>query len=139
VPLSRSSTHAAVLLVVDDEPIVLNCVASVLECAGFAVLRAASGEEALRIAADRRGPIDLTLSDVVLPGLSGPSLIERFSEWHPETQWIFMAGLPDHPEVLERVSGRHAFLAKPFMPKVLINKVEEVLAAAGDRALAAGA
>jgi len=99
-----------------------------LERAGFGVLRAASGDEALRIGAGTNDPIDLLLADVVMPGLSGPSLAERFTGIHPETQWLFMAGLPDQPEVSERIArGGHAFLPKPFLPDALIRKVREVL------------
>jgi len=104
-----------------------------LERSGFGVLRAASGDEALQIGAGRNDPIDLLLADVVMPGLSGPSLAERFTRLHPETQWLFMAGLPDQPEVSERIASRgHAFLPKPFLPDALIRKVREVLAARQD-------
>jgi DNA-binding NtrC family response regulator len=70
------------------------------------------------------------VSDVVMPRLSGPQLAEAFTEWHPETECIFMAGLPDSPEVFDRILSRgRAFLPKPFVPKTLLNKVYEVLAA----------
>ncbi len=117
-----------VILVVDDEPFVLNIVASILENAGFTVLRAASGEEALEIGARHTGPIRLLLSDVIMPGLTGPSLAERFTEAHLETECMFMAGLPDTPEVCERIVNRgRAFLPKPFVPRTLLSKVNQVL------------
>lgn len=122
-----------VILVVDDEPFVLNIVCCVLENSGFEVLRAASPAEALDIAG-RSGPVRLLLSDVVMPGMSGPALAERFAAIHPETEYLFMAGLPDSPEICDRILRRgHAFLAKPFVPRTLLRKVEDVLrkAAAG--------
>jgi two-component system cell cycle sensor histidine kinase/response regulator CckA len=117
-----------VILVVDDEPFVLNIVCSILENARYTVLRAASAFEALEIGRRFDAHIHLLLSDVIMPGLSGPSLAENFSEIHPETECMFMAGLPDSPEVCERILNRgRAFLPKPFFPRTLVNKVHEVL------------
>jgi len=117
-----------VILVVDDEPFVLNIVCCVLENAGFTVLRAASVAEALALAGRHSEPIHLLLSDVVMPGLSGPSLADRFAQVHAETEFMFMAGLPDSPEVCDRILSRgRAFLPKPFVPRTLLQKVHEVL------------
>jgi two-component system, cell cycle sensor histidine kinase and response regulator CckA len=125
-----------VILVVDDEPFVLNIVCCVLKSAGFTVLRAASPGEALVIGNDHSDPIRLLLSDVVMPGLTGPTLADRFAQIHPETEFLFMAGLPDSPEVCDRILSRgRAFLAKPFVPRTLLEKVGEVLGM--DRAAAA--
>ena len=116
------------ILVVDDEPFVLNIVCCVLENAGFTVLRAASAADALALASHHSESIHLVVSDVVMPGLSGPSLADRFAQIHPETDFIFMAGLPDSPEVCDRILSRgRAFLAKPFVPRTLLQKVREVL------------
>jgi two-component system cell cycle sensor histidine kinase/response regulator CckA len=116
------------ILVVDDEPLVLNVVCTMLECAGFTVLRAASPAEALEIAGRYSAGIRLLLTDVVMPGMSGPCLAERFAEIHPESACLFMAGMPSGPEVCERIlqHGR-AFLPKPFFPRTLLQKVREVL------------
>lgn len=116
------------ILVVDDEPVVLNSVAGALQYFGFEVLRAASPEEAMRVGASRAHPIHLMICDVLMPGLGGAGLAEKFRDFHPETQCLFVAGLPDHPEVLERVLRRgYAFLAKPFLPRQLVAKVREML------------
>jgi DNA-binding NtrC family response regulator len=118
-----------VLLVVDDEPFVLSVVCSILSHAGFAVLSARSAAEALEVGRAHPGPIRLLLADVIMPGLSGPSLADAFTELHPETELMFMAGLPNTPEICERVIARGlAFLPKPFAPKVLLSKIDEVLA-----------
>jgi two-component system cell cycle sensor histidine kinase/response regulator CckA len=120
-----------VILVVDDEPFVLNIVTNILRNAGFEVLAAASSTQALEIAREHTGPIHLLLSDVIMPVLSGPSLADRFTELHPETECMFMAGLPDTPEVCERILQRgRAFLPNPFVPQTLVKKVNEVLALA---------
>lgn len=126
-----------VILVVDDEPFVLNVVSSILRTAGFEVLSASSAEEALAKGRAHARPIHLLLSDVIMPGLNGPALADLFTEIHPETECMFMAGLPDTPEVCDRIIQRgRPFLPKPFVPVTLLNKVREVLenptGAAGD-------
>src|SRR5262252_2638694 len=122
--------RTATILVVDDEPLVLGSVGNILRHAGYEVLQSASPNEALQLAMQHDGPIDLLLADVIMPGLSGPSLAERFAALHPETRCMFMAGLPDTPEIINRILRRgKPFLAKPFFPKALVAKVSEVLEA----------
>ena len=116
------------ILVVDDEPVVLGAVAATLRHAGYRVLAASSAGEALEIGRKWLDAIDLMVCDVVIPDQSGPSLADGFRGIHPETRYLFIAGLPDHPDVRLRVldCGR-AFLAKPFMPRDLLHKVRHVL------------
>jgi two-component system cell cycle sensor histidine kinase/response regulator CckA len=116
------------ILVVDDEPFVLSIVCSILRSAGFRVLSAASPTEALEVGRAHAEAIRLLLSDVILPEMSGPVLADLFTAIHPETECMFMAGLPDTPEVCERIISRNrAFLPKPFIAKTLLDKVQEVL------------
>ena len=116
------------ILVADDEPFVLRTVSSILARGGYDVLEAGSSREALRIAAETAEPIDLLVCDVIMPGISGPSLADRFVELHPETRCIFMAGMPDSQEVYERILSRgKSFLPKPFLPGTLLAKVRLVL------------
>ena len=123
------------MLVVDDEPFVLNSVAAVLEFGGYCVLRAASAEEALRIAVRKPAPIDLLLTDIRLPGASGPVLARKFAVLHPEARCLFMAGLPDHPDLSDDArQDRHSLLAKPFTPKTLLAAVKHALELAGHTA-----
>jgi two-component system, cell cycle sensor histidine kinase and response regulator CckA len=126
---TTSYTSRPVIVVADDEPFVLNIVSCILRNAGFEVFPAASPREALEIARTYAAPIRLLLSDVIMPELSGPMLADEFTAIHPETECMFMAGLPDTPEVCERIIRRgRAFLPKPFVPSTLISKVQEVLA-----------
>lgn len=116
------------ILVVDDEPVVLGAVSATLTHAGYRVRSAGSAEQALEIARRCTDRIDLMVCDVVIPDRSGPSLAEDFRALHPETRVLFIAGLPDHPDVKDRVLGRgRAFLPKPFMPQDLLRKVRHVL------------
>jgi two-component system cell cycle sensor histidine kinase/response regulator CckA len=118
------------ILVVDDEPVVLSSVCRALELAGYSVLRAASPQGALRVGLSHRGPIRLMVTDVLMPELSGPRLACEFASIHPEARFLFIAGLPDHPEVRESIVNQGlAFLPKPFMPRELLAKVTQVLGA----------
>jgi CheY-like chemotaxis protein len=123
-PLSDSE----VVLVVDDEPCVLNAVCLMLGHSGFRVLPAASPEAALQIAAIHHEPIDLLLSDIIMPGMSGGLLAERIALLHPETRWMFMAGMPDNPEIARLTARGMPFLPKPFYPKELVRRVRDALA-----------
>lgn len=128
----------AFILVVDDEPWVLNTVCSILKHSGYEVLSAGSPEEALRKAAQCKARIDLLLCDVILPRLSGPSVAEEVLALHPEARCLFMAGLPDTPEILNRILRRGLpLLAKPFMPETLVNKIEDVLSSGPGKSSAA--
>ena len=140
MPEARSNSAPRTILVVDDEPFVLSCLTGILQLAGFTVLSAGSPEEALRIGISLETGIDLMICDVVMPRLPGPALADEFEVIHPETRWLFIAGLPDHPAVHEHIINRgRAFLAKPFFPRELLAKVNDVLSGTQRRSMAAGA
>ena len=134
--LSGSKTGlSGVVLVADDEPSVLRSVACILRYAGYTVLEAASAEVALCLGRGYEGAIDLLLADVLMPRMNGAALADRFAALHPETRYLFMAGLPNHPEVVAGVLERgRPFLPKPFPLQQLLQRVAEVLV---DRTLAA--
>jgi len=129
--------RSLVVLVVDGEPCVRNTVACILEYAGYRALVADSAAEALRVAEERREPVDLLLTDVLLDGLSGTALAEKINRLHPETRVLFMAGLPDNPDVRERIIGKgRAFLPKPFRAPVLLEAIQATLGATQTRSAA---
>jgi PAS domain S-box-containing protein len=118
------------ILVVEDEPVVRDLAAKVLRQHGYTVLVAASGEEALLAAARHEGPLDLVLSDVVMPGMSGPQTWERLAGARAGLRVLFMSGYTDeamHQHGL--AEGAMPFLPKPFTPWSLTAKVREVLEA----------
>jgi len=116
------------ILVVDDNPLVLNTITLGLRHAGFAVLEAASPMEALDVGARYSDPIHLIILDVILPNMDGPDLAEQFLQRHPECRCLFVSGLPDTPRVAKQILGRGLpFLAKPFLPQALVKKVRAVL------------
>ena len=112
------------ILIVDDDPAIAQLVTTVLRLGGYEVKAAHSGGEALQMVEDDKR-IGLVLSDVVMPGMSGVELCKTLRNCRPWLKCILMSGNDMGLMALEK--GAH-FLAKPFYPKVLLDKVREVLA-----------
>jgi len=121
------SGHETILVIEDDERVGA-LVSRILQRAGYRVLAASSGEEALRIGRNGAGPIDLILSDVVVPDISGPEIVNRLRETSSETRALFMSGHANHTllqdGVLQAAAG---FIQKPFAAQALARKVRDVL------------
>lgn len=117
-----------VILLVEDEPAVQLLERRVLEMGRYDVMVASSGEEALCLLDRHQGRIDLLVTDVVMPGMSGRELAEAVMRRHPGLPALFLSGYtPD--EVLKqgiRSEATH-FLQKPFTPSSLLAKVRDVL------------
>lgn len=119
---------AKTVLVVDDEPSVLRVASKVLRRDGYEILEALGGEEALRIASEHDGDIDLLLTDVVMPGLGGRELGERFRAQHPSTALLFMSGYTEDEVLLQGIRVAEVnYISKPFTVAGLREKVREVL------------
>jgi len=118
----------ATVLLVEDDAAVRALASRVLRDAAFDVLEAGSGEEALRLCAGREDAIDLLLTDVVMPGMSGRELVERAAVRLPRTRVLYMSGYTDD-EIIRRGlrDDRAELLEKPFTPGDLVGKVREVL------------
>jgi two-component system, cell cycle sensor histidine kinase and response regulator CckA len=110
------------ILVADDTPAVLALVVEFLHGTGYNVLQAVDGVEALEVAAQHSGVIDLLLTDIEMPRLDGHGLSRRLSRRRPETRTLFMSGRLD----TGLVQGT-PLLAKPFVGEDLLRKVSEVL------------
>lgn len=100
----------------------------ILKVSGYEVIEAESAEDALQKISDA-GPIDLLLTDVVMPGLSGGELAERLKRMHPNIKIVFMSGYNDDEVMKHGVSSEDtAFLQKPFTRDLLVQRIEETLA-----------
>jgi signal transduction histidine kinase/CheY-like chemotaxis protein len=126
--IGRALAKEKVILLVEDEDAVRRLLVSVLKGHGYTVLAAGSGEEALAVASGHEGPIDLVLSDVVMPGAGGPETVAELLRSRPTVEVIFMSGYTDDSVVRHGLTdaGRH-FLQKPFTPVTLLKEVREVL------------
>jgi two-component system cell cycle sensor histidine kinase/response regulator CckA len=90
-----TSRGAETILVVDDQAPVRSVVREILQPTGYIVLEAGSGEEAVRICAGQEGPMHLLLTDVMMPGMSGPQLAQRLARLRPEMRVLYMSGYSD--------------------------------------------
>ena len=134
VPARAPGCAARTILVVDDEPLVLAFTSEVLGCEGYVVLEAAGTSEGLRIAAALPGPIDLVISDVVMPyGDDGRDLVERLRRMRPAIKALFISGHTEAHVARGGALGSAAFLQKPFTMAMLVEKVRAVLDAAEAR------
>jgi CheY-like chemotaxis protein/anti-sigma regulatory factor (Ser/Thr protein kinase) len=125
-PSTDAACHGTVLLA-EDEAIVRDLLRAVLVDAGFDVIAAADGEQALALAREA-GEIDLLLTDAVMPRMSGRELAEQLVVERPETRVVYMSGYTDDP-VLRRVrESGEPFLQKPFSPAELVAALRERLA-----------
>jgi len=113
---------------VEDETAVRRMAARALAGQGYTVLEAEDGAEALELLARTTGPVDLVLTDVVMPRLNGRELGERLAAERPELPVLFMSGYTDDDIVRRGLLHPDApFLQKPFMPADLARRVRDVL------------
>jgi PAS domain S-box-containing protein len=125
---AEASVGAESILVVEDDERVRRMVVSALNRAGYRVVEAVDGTEAIRLL-DRTGSnIDLVLSDVVMPGMSGREVAEHIRARHPGLRMLFTSGYTDDTVLLEGVLRADVpFLHKPFTPEELLEKIRQVL------------
>jgi two-component system, cell cycle sensor histidine kinase and response regulator CckA len=124
-PLPRGSET---VLLVEDEEALRDLIRTVLQEAGYTVLHAHKGQEALRIAADPGFKIDLLLTDVVMPGLAGPQLARQLLASRPGLRVLFMSGYADDVIVNRGVlSSGSALIQKPFSRKALLTRIRQLL------------
>jgi DNA-binding response OmpR family regulator len=121
------SPAGATILVVDDEPTVLDTVRDGLTAHGYQVLKASGGEEALQVVQGHQGAIALALVDVVMPGMSGPEVAQRLHEVRPDLKILFMSGFSTDVVVVHGLTAGDPLHVKSFSLESLARKVHEIL------------
>ncbi len=116
------------VLLVEDEDSVRQLVRETLESRGYRVLEAANGKDALALAADHPDPIDLVITDVVMPGLSGHELVQQLQPARPTLKVLYLSGYAqDAFPATAAADSQRSFLQKPFTLQSLTRKVREIL------------
>jgi len=124
----QQSNTGETILVVEDEDAVRELICKVLKAHGHTVLEAPHGVEALQVVEKHEGTIQLMVTDVVMPRMSGRDLARRLAPLCPEMKVIYVSGYTEDEIVHNTILDEDTeFLQKPFMPNVLLNKVREVL------------
>jgi PAS domain S-box-containing protein len=123
-PVQGSGT----ILVVEDDPALRDVVTRILRSAGYTVVPARNGADALRLLELHEGTVHLLLTDVVMPGISGPELVARMAAVRPEMKVIYTSGYADDAVLRHGVlSDTTHFVGKPYTIEALTSKVREVL------------
>jgi PAS domain S-box-containing protein len=127
-PQKKAQRGSETILVVEDDEMVRHLVRETLEREGYRILSAPEPETAQRISSEHRGPIQLLITDVVMPKTSGRQLAERIATARPDTKVLYMSGYTDAAIASSGIlAGEVAFLQKPFTPAALAQKVRSVL------------
>jgi CheY-like chemotaxis protein len=116
------------VLVAEDDPAVLEAAERMLSRNGYEVLKASSGEKALEVVKERREHVDVLLTDVVMPKMSGRELASHMRSVRPETKIIFMSGYTG--DIIDRhgvLGSDENYIQKPFTADELIRKIGDVL------------
>jgi CheY-like chemotaxis protein len=125
--LAKAPKGCEIILVVEDEDAVRKLARMVLEASGYVVLDARNGREGLALCEVHPGPIDLLVTDVVMPELGGRELAQGALKLRPGMKVVFLSGHTQDVILKEGVEKGTAFLRKPFAPVELAQKVREVL------------
>jgi two-component system cell cycle sensor histidine kinase/response regulator CckA len=128
------SDEKKTILVVDDEPEIRKLVGAMVGQFGYQVITADSGEHALTLYKNHK-PLELLITDVVAPGMSGPMLADKLTELQPDLKVLYISGY-DNTHVVQKyvVEKGHALLSKPFTVAELQSKVRELLGTAVQQA-----
>ena len=99
-----------------------------LKANGYPVLVAQEGAEAIQIASTHAGPIQIMVTDVIMPGSTGPKIVDLIAQTRPAMKVLYMSGYSDESITRHGLVGPgRAFLSKPFGPEVLLRRVRELL------------
>lgn len=129
-PVAADLTGTGRILLVEDEAPVRIFSARALRNKGYTVLEADCAEAGLKLVEENKGALDLIVTDVVMPGMTGPNMVEEVHKRYPDVKVVFMSGYAEDAFIKTYGSERSFhFLPKPFSLKQLASKVKEVIEA----------
>ncbi len=120
-------TEPVTALVVDDDSVVRRLVTATLERSGFTVYGSRSGDRGLDCFLQHQDEIDVVLTDVVMPVMSGPEMVEHIVRHRPSTKVLFMTGYNATHVLPDNHAKRYAVLGKPFSSSTLVKAVRDCL------------
>ena len=126
-PVREAAPGTETVLLVEDEPEVRRLVEKLLRVKGYRVFAASSPSEAIALSKRQEAPIELLLTDVIMPGMNGRELARVLAEHRPRMKVLYMSGYTDAAMSQQGILPGTAFLSKPFTPEMLARKVREVL------------
>ncbi len=115
------------VLLVEDEDIVRKLIARILQDAGYTVLEAANGEQALSLLQNQNASIHLLLTDMVMPKMNGRELAKKFRLLYPQSRIIYMSGYVEDEKIRAEIAQGDAFLQKPVSHTAILRKIRKVL------------
>jgi CheY-like chemotaxis protein len=127
-PASADVTGSEKILVIEDEGAVRQLVESLLTNAGYTVLALDDAGRALKLSKSELSQVDLLVTDMVMPGMSGPDVAAQLAQVQPELKVLYVSGYTEHPSITEgQLPDRTTWLQKPFTRDELLSKVRSAL------------
>jgi len=127
-PLHAYARSSGTILVVEDDDLLRNAIRRQVTSWGYTMLEARSGPAALELLRDRTGPLDLLLTDLVMPGMDGRALAACILCERPELAVVFMSGYAQHTTGKSDAFSGHHFIEKPFSRNALHETLRTALA-----------
>src|SRR5262249_36391604 len=128
VPAASQAGTGQTILLAEDEDSVRLLIIKACTKAGYKLLAATNGEEALSLAKNHKGPIDLLLTDVIMPGMNGRALADQVTKLRPETKVLYCSGYTENAIIHHGVLNLQAtFLPKPFTSTALLQAIRGIL------------
>src|SRR5690349_11094869 len=127
MPTLEQVEHATFVLLVEDDQLVRKSIRQMLTAEEFRVLEASSAEQALEIWQERRAGIDLVVTDISMPGMTGVDLVDRLGRQERYLKALYISGFPELLDTPAAAPRKVPFLQKPFSSEQVSRKIRAIL------------